>query len=532
MSYDYNDYNDQNRTNESAGSGQGGAGGDCGYNNAGNEGPENVNQITEENSAQDTADAAPAQAPEQDSGDSQPQKPQVLWSDPAYESASAEKKDEIYTPGRYAYGAQNSHEAPEKEKKPRKRHGFLKAVCLVLVCALVSGAACYGVVDYMMDDSSSNSNQVVLGSAQPSTTGNSDGDSDSPAQSTGHTGSQMAPQDIYDMACEQAVGVNTEFTTTNIFGMTATNAVSGSGFIISTDGYILTNFHVISYAVRNNGDLTVLMHDGTSYPAQIIGYVEDNDVAVIKIDATGLNPVTLGDSSAMEVGDAVYAVGNPLGELTYTMTDGIVSALDRVITTQDETTGDTQSINMFQISAAVNSGNSGGPVYNAYGEVIGIVTAKYGDSGVEGLGFAIPINDAVSLATQLIEQGYVSGAALGVQVQDVSVVYSNFALQYYNYPQGVCIMEVNPGSAAEAAGILQGDIITGVDGETVESLDEMRLVLRRYSPGDEAVITVFRTGQTLGEGEYIDLDVVFEETAAQTTEDTQTQQNQPQQGGR
>ena len=529
MSYDYND---QNKMNENTESGQGGTGGDYGYNNAGTEGPENLNQVSEDNQVQDTSSAP---TPEQDPEEAQPQQ-QVMWSDPAYESASEEKREDIYTPGRYAYGAQNSHEEPDKEKKPKKRHGFLKAVCLVLVCALVSGAACYGVVDYMManDNGSSNSNQVVLGSAQPGTTGDSNGDSDTQAQSTGHTGSEMTPQDIYDLACEQVVGVNTEFTTTNIFGMTATNAVSGSGFIISTDGYIMTNFHVISYAVRYGGELTVLMHDGTSYPAEIVGYVEDNDVAVIKIDATGLNPVTLGDSSTMEVGDPVYAVGNPLGELAYTMTDGIVSALDRVITTQDETTGDTQSINMFQISAAVNSGNSGGPAYNAYGEVIGIVTAKYEEAGVEGLGFAIPINDAVSLATQLIEQGYVSGAALGVQVQDVSAVYSNFALQYYNYPQGVCVMEVNAGSAAEDAGILQGDIITAVDGQEVEGLDEMRLVLRRYSPGDEAVVTVFRTGQTLGEGEYIDLDVVFEESTAQTTEeDTSTQQqSEPQQSGR
>ena len=457
----------------------------------------------------------------------------VLWSEPAYESAYNESGQDIYTPGRYAYGAQNSHEAPEPEKKPkgRKGRGFLKAVCLVLVCALVSGAACYGVVDYMMDrdGGTSGGNQVVLGSAQPNTTGDEE-DQSSNAQGAVHTGGQLTPQEIYEMACQQAVGVNTEITTQNIFGFTSTQAVSGSGFIISEDGYIMTNYHVISYAVRYGGELTVLLHDGSSYPAQIVGYVEDNDVAVIKIDATGLNPVTLGDSGAMEVGEDVYAVGNPLGELTYTMTEGIVSALDRVITTQDETTGQTTSINMFQISAAVNSGNSGGPVYNSYGEVIGIVTAKYGGSnsssgsGVEGLGFAIPINDAVSLATQLIEQGYVSGAAMGIQVKDVDQVYSDFTLQYYDYPQGVCVMQVNSGSAAEDAGMLPGDIITAVDGTAVDGLDEMRLVLRKYSPGDEATVTVFRIGQTLGEGEYIDLHITFQETAEEDTATSAPQQ--------
>ena len=212
------------------------------------------------------------------------------------------------------------------------------------------------------------------------------------------SGTLTGDQIYYDLACQQVVGVNTSFTT-NAFGMSTPRAVSGSGFIISEDGYILTNYHVISYAVVYNGKLTVLTKDGTTYDAKVIGYLESNDIAVIKIDAKGLKPVALGDSDKMLVGEAVYAVGNPLGELEYSMTDGIVSAQDRMITTRDDITNATTSINMFQITAAVNAGNSGGPVYNSRGEVIGIVTAKYADEGIEGLGFAIPINDAVSVAT-------------------------------------------------------------------------------------------------------------------------------------
>ncbi|MGM9521288.1 MAG: S1C family serine protease [Oscillospiraceae bacterium] len=452
---------------------------------------------------------------------------QSMWSDPAYESASKDSGD-IYTPGRYAYGAQNSHESSREEpKKPKKRHGFLRAACLVLVCALAAGAASYGVVDYMLENNepASSGTQVILGS--------SGGNNVTGSTSTStHKGDTLTANDIYNMATEQVVGVNTSLTTTNIFGQTSNSAVSGSGFIISSDGYILTNYHVVSYAVKYGGDLTVLMHDGTSYEAEVIGYVEDNDVAVIKIAATGLNAVTLGDSDAMQVGDVVYAVGNPLGELDYTLTDGIVSALDRIITTTDETTGASTSMNMFQTNAAVNSGNSGGPVYNAYGEVIGIVTAKYSETGVEGLSFAIPINDAVSLATQLIEHGYVSGAVLGVSVQDASSVYSSFTMQYYGYPDGVCVMEVNSGSAAEKAGVTVGDIITAVGSTKVTSTDELKLALRHYNPGDTESLTVYRVSQTLGSGEYIDLTITFDEKSAETSgENSSSQENTQQNSG-
>ena len=218
---------------------------------------------------------------------------------------------------------------------------------------------------------------------------------------------------------------------------------------------------------------------------------EDNDIALLKIDASGVTPVTFGDSDSMAVGDTVYAVGNPLGELEFTMTSGMISALDRTITTSD---GTDSGINMFQIDAAVNAGNSGGPVYNTSGQVIGIVTAKYSSSGVEGLGFAIPVNDAVAIANDLMKNGTVTDRAqLGITLQAIP----SSAAQYYNMPDGAYVNSVNSGSCAEKAGLKAGDIITAIDDTTVSSGDALRSALRGYSAGESATLTVSRNGETL-----------------------------------
>lgn len=193
----------------------------------------------------------------------------------------------------------------------------------------------------------------------------------------------------------------------------------------------------------------------------------------------------------MTVGDTVYAVGNPLGELEFTMTSGMISALDRTITTSD---GTDNGINMFQIDAAVNAGNSGGPVYNTSGQVIGIVTAKYSSSGVEGLGFAIPVNDAVAIANDLMKNGTVTDRAqLGITLQTIP----DSAAQYYNMPSGAYVNAVNSGSCAEKAGLKAGDIITAIDNTAVSSGDALRSALRGYSAGESATLTVSRSGETL-----------------------------------
>jgi serine protease Do len=297
----------------------------------------------------------------------------------------------------------------------------------------------------------------------------------------------MSAGDLYDMACEQVVGVTTQVTGTNLFGMPVSGAVTGSGFIITPDGYILTNYHVIEDAYRAGVDVNVITHDGTRYPAQIVGVEADNDVAVLKIDASGLNAATLGSSDSLRVGDTVYAVGNPLGELEFSMTTGHVSAKDRRIVT--DSSG--ESISMFQIDAPVNSGNSGGPVYNARGEVVGIVTAKYKSSGVEGIGFAIPINDAAAIAQDLLTSGYVTGKAhLGVVT---NTKYNEMYAQYYGWPVGAYVDSVEKGGCAEKAGIEAGDIITRVGDYQVRRYDDLRSAIKRYSAGETVELDFYRS---------------------------------------
>lgn len=324
---------------------------------------------------------------------------------------------------------------------------------------------------------------------------------------------EMTANAIYDLACTQVVGIRSEITYTSWFG-TSSSAVSGSGFIISSDGYILTNYHVIEKSYKGGYDISVMLFNGDEYKASIVGFEADNDVAVLKIDAEGLNAVTIGDSNSMSVGETVYAVGNPLGELAYTMTKGMVSALDREITSTstDSETGrqTTNTINMFQIDAAVNSGNSGGPVYNSKGEVIGIVTAKYSDSGIEGLGFAVPINDARSIANDLIDKGYVSGKAyFGITVTTVT---KNIA-EYFNMVEGAYISAVDENSCAGTAGLRVGDIIIKVDDKEITSSSDLKTAKKNYKAGDTAVLTVYRSG------EEVEVTIVFDEeqAAASTT---------------
>jgi len=204
----------------------------------------------------------------------------------------------------------------------------------------------------------------------------------------------------------------------------------------------------------------------------------------------------IGDSNRIRVGQTIYAVGNPFGDLVYTMTDGIVSALDRVVSVERK------SINTFQFSAAVNSGNSGGPIYNTYGEVIGIVTAKVIRGNVEGIGFAIPINDAIEIATELIEHGYISGRPLiGITGQTVSPAHAD----YYGWVVGAYVRAVVPDSAAEVSGIVVGDIITAIFDIEIDSMDALRFALRSYTAGDTTTITVWRNG------EEVDLTITFDE---------------------
>ena len=326
----------------------------------------------------------------------------------------------------------------------------------------------------------------------------------------------LAATEIYELACQQVVGISTSVSYNTYFGVQS-GTVTGTGFIVSADGYIVTNYHVVEYAVDGTYPITVMLYNGESYPAVIVGHEgEDSDIAVLKIDAEGLCPAKLGDSSDIRVGETVFAVGNPLGELDYTMTRGMVSAMDREISTGVSN----GAINMFQIDAAVNSGNSGGPVYNTEGRIIGVVTAKYSDTyeemGIEGLGFAIPINDAIAIANDLIQNGYVRGKAyMGVSTKSVSAA----AAEYYNMVEGAYVYAVVSGSCAETAGIRMGDIITAVDQIEVKSVSDLQAALKNYKAGQEAVITLFRNGATET------LTIIFDEKQPDAAEPQQPQQN-------
>ena len=432
------------------------------------------------------------------------------WRDP--ECSEPEDMHTAYSPNYYRAstagysGAVHEH-APKKEKKKTgKGKAFLRAVCLVLVCALFSAGAAGIVTNYMLENADYTiEKQVVLGAQ--TTASDSQNSTSSTNTVTVPDGSVMSEEEIYELACQQAVGIQLSATATNIFGQATTNeAVIGSGFVISEDGYIVTNYHVAEpYLVYGSGggyDLKVVMFDDTVYDAEVVGFEKQNDIAVLKINASGLTPVTIGNMSDVKVGNDICVVGNPLGELTYTMTTGRVSALDRVISTEVST-----SINVFQIDAAVNSGNSGGPVYNDRGEVIGIVDAKYMAEGVEGLGFVIPIDDAMNIITELVEHGYVTGKAyFGISGQTVNET----AAMFYKMPQGTFVYSVEPGSCAEKAGIQSGDVITKLGDEEIKSFEDLQAAKYAYSAGDTTTVTISRSGEEMV------LTVTFDEQPANT----------------
>ena len=382
-------------------------------------------------------------------------------------------------------------EKKPKEKKSEARNGrILKLICVCLVCALVGG-----LVGGFVSWSALKSRLPSASSDKPIV----------PSVETKNVSNETATaNDIYSVGCRQTVGISLEITSSNIFGQTSSSAVAGTGFIITSDGYIMTNYHVIEPAYENNYKITVLFKDGTSYDASVTGFEEDSDVAVLKIDANDLSPVSIGNSDNIAVGDSVFAIGHPLGELDFSMTSGRVSALDRSITADRSSA----PINMFQFDAAINSGNSGGPVFNESGEVIGIATAKVGSSGVEGLGFAIPINEAADIANELITKGYVSGKAyLGV---DIDTRYTSVYAQYYNLPEGAYVYNVESGSCAEKCGLAAGDIITQLGDNSIGSYSDLNAAIKQFKSGESVEIVVYRAN------EYVTLTVTFDESRPNT----------------
>lgn len=367
--------------------------------------------------------------------------------------------------------------APVKVKK----HSTAKMVALCLVCALLGGtvgAAGMGAAG------------LLAGFGGTGTTINVS-DRGPTAVHVARVDGQnaMTVDQVYAANLGSVVGVNGDVKT-NYWGQVVSNPVAGSGFVITSDGYILTNYHVIDGV----DDLKVSFADGTTYDATLVGGEEANDIAVLKIDASGLQTVVVGNSDDMKVGQQVVAIGNPLGELTFTLTAGYVSALDRNITMSDGNT-----INVMQTDAAINSGNSGGPLFNTYGECIGITNAKYSNNGstnasIEGIGFAIPINDVIDMVSDIIEKGYVTGKPnVGILMEEVS----NEAIQRYGIPDGAYISAVLDGSCADKAGIQEGDIITAVDDTAITSADELKEAVKAHKAGEKVNFTLWRNNETL-----------------------------------
>lgn len=391
-------------------------------------------------------------------------------------------------------------EMPKAEKKPFwKKPGAM--IAGVLVAAMLAGFGGSAIGNAVFGGS--NGGTTVYEGKRPSTVINT---------ASIDTSKQMTAAEVYAKNVNSTVGITTQVTT-NFWGYTTQSAASGSGFIYSADGYIITNYHVIESA----SSIKVTLYDGKSYDAQLVGYDESNDVAVLKIDAKDLTPVTIGDSDNLNVGDSVIAIGNPLGELTFSLTSGAVSALDREVTMSNNVT-----MELIQTDCAINSGNSGGALFNLYGEVIGITNAKYsGSSGsgasIDNIGFAIPINSVRSIVDSIIEKGYVAKPYIGVMVSDVS----DEAISY-GTPAGAAVVSVTEGGPAEKAGLQANDIITAADGKEISGKSGLSSIIADCAAGDKLTLSVYRQGQTL----TVTVTVGEQTTSALANQQQQQQQQQ------
>ncbi len=409
--------------------------------------------------------------------------------------------------------------APPPQKKPKKDRTVLKIVALVAVVAIlgsVGGALLTRAIDAINDPVEEPTPQIQQQEEEPKPQYETEKHQLPEKLGSYDTGKSLTTVEVYELTVNSVVGIRTE-ATVNVFGQEAVSASAGSGFILSADGYVITNAHVVSGAET----IWVDMFNDESYKAELVGSDSSFDIAVLKIEAGDLQPVSVGDSSRLKVGEGVVAIGNPLGELTFTMTNGILSALDREINTD----GNPQ--NMLQTNAAINSGNSGGPLFDMDGNVIGVTTAKYSGSStsgatIEGLGFAIPINTALKVAYDLAEYGYVRGQAfLGVTV---STLDSKTAA-YYSLPVGPRVEQINEGSCAEKAGLQVGDIIIEFNGVETATHPELLAALKKVQAGDTVDMKIYRAGAEL------DLTVTLderprEEDVEKQVEDAQKQQEQ------
>ena len=377
------------------------------------------------------------------------------------------------------YGTAPNHSAnakppkakkPKKQRKPISRGGIAIALAVTMVfsCGLGFGGGYFA----------NKVNTSTSGSLNITKTSNSGTTTTASSTSTANSTSEIVKK-----TADSVVEISTESVVTGSFAQQYVQQGAGSGVIISQDGYILTNNHVINGA----NSVKVRLRDATEYDATIVGSDSDNDIALLKVNATGLSPATFGDSNSLAVGDYVVAIGNPLGELGGTVTDGIISALARKVTIEDT------QMTLLQTNAQVNPGNSGGGLFNANGELVGIVNAKQSATEVEGIAFAIPINNVLDILSDLKEYGYVTGKVdLGIDFTDITSDETAF---YYGVNQTGCyVLSVDSGSNAEKAGVTRGDLVTKVNDTDVSSSSDITTALEKAEVGDTVTFTVSRRG--------------------------------------
>ena len=372
---------------------------------------------------------------------------------------------------------------PKKKKKFNGKRVARSAVALVLAAAM-------GFAGGFVGAKFGGSGKVVIQQVAPSSTADSASGSDSSITAASSSGSSLTTEQVADLVSPSVVVITTEqvvYSQWSWYGQNQVESGAGSGVIISSDGYILTCAHVVDGA----STITVTIGD-KDYTATLVGEDTTSDIAVIKIDADGLTPATVGNSDSLKVGQSVMAVGNPLGELGGTVTGGMISALNRSVTIQGSSSVNTMSL--IQMDASVSPGNSGGGLFNMNGELVGIVNAKSSSSDAEGLGFAIPINDAIKVAQELLENGYVTGRPyLGITY--LAVEDAQTAAQLGVNAYGVYVVEVVKGGPAEKAGLQAGDRIVSVDGTEIASKDDLGTLMQKHAAGDTLSITIAREGQ-------------------------------------
>lgn len=430
----------------------------------------------------------------------------------------------MYDSNNYTYSNGGFTPTDPEQKPPKKSGGAGKVIAGLLAVILVGGASGYGGA-YLARSSDSVSTSTSVQTEAPAvpqqTTVSADSGNSNKVSALGSTSSssdgEMTTNDVIKKVKPSVVLVSSTFTS-------AGGASTGTGIVFSADGYIVTNAHVITTEVKtsmnssqfdpfsnffdnfyNNYNsygssgqtevvkadkVTVTLDDETEYEATIVGYDSNTDLAVLKIDATGLTPAEIGDSTTLEMGDKAITLGYPLG-LGLSASDGIVSGLNKEMSV--EVAGGTATMTLLQTDAAVNPGNSGGPLLNSEGQVVGITSSKIASSDVDGVGFAIPITDALPILNELMTTGTVKNTTPKIGITGTEI--SSAVKRYYNLPvdKGVLVASVEPGSCAEAAGLEAGDVIVKADGTEISTMDELVKIKNKHKAGEKMTLTLARS---------------------------------------